>query len=139
MNFLPEEDQDFLAAKQITYELVVERLPDGNERRGVVFTNFALDGHLSSIVAGATQPCRSCGVLVLIPFGYSTTRLDSFYTSTALKRADGAMPINTAPDHDLFGRKWQFWSRHLGENEWRAGQDGLDTYLQYVRAELQKA
>ena len=74
----------------------------------------------------------------LIPPQYATTKLDSFYTRPHLKRQDGSDPQNTAADQEVFDTKWQFWSRHLTDNQWRPDIDGLETYLQYVRDELRK-
>jgi hypothetical protein len=83
--------------------------------------------------------CASCDLLIQIPSGYSTTKLDSFYTRPVLKRSNGTHPDCAASEQPLFGESWQFWSRHLQDNEWRPGTDGMETFLQYVRAELKKA
>ncbi len=139
MNFLPEDDQQFLKAKELAHELKTERLPDGNERRGVLFPGFRFESNLAAIIDEGLAACSSCDMIVLIPSGYSTTRLDSFYTSPRLKRLDGGDPHQAAGEQELFGSKWQFWSRHLDDSDWRDGQDGLETFLQYVRDELRKA
>lgn len=139
MTFLPEDDQDYLSTKGLAFEEKSERLPDGGERRGVVFPAFEFGGNLHSTIDSGLEPRSKCDVLVLIPPGYSTTKLDSFYTSPRLKRADGADPDRATGEAEIFGTKWQFWSRHLEDHEWRIGEDGLGTYLQYVRAELRKA
>jgi hypothetical protein len=78
-------------------------------------------------------------LMILIPKGYSTTKLDSFYTVPHLKRANGSDPNSASGRETIFGREWQFWSRHLTEREWRPGIDGLETYLQYVQVELRGA
>jgi hypothetical protein len=139
VTFLPEEDQDHLAAKQLEHETLTERLANGNERRAILLPKFPFDGSLYSTTTGQLQPCSSCELLILIPQGYATTKLDSFYTYPRLKRADGADPDRATGEEDMFGKKWQFWSRHLDDTKWRPGTDGLATFLLYVRAELRKA
>jgi hypothetical protein len=140
MSFLPEDDLEVLKRREIVYELKVEKLPDGNERRAIVFPGFTFEGNLYTENENGRVPCLTCDLLVIVPSGYATTRLDSFYTIPILKRADGQDPECAAGRADLFGRNgWQFWSRHLTESEWRVGIDGLETFLQYIRAELRRA
>lgn len=139
MSFLPEEDQEYLAENGITYELLTESLPDGTERRGVLFPGFTFTGSLRSGQNGASAPCDRCDLLVLIPHQYATTKLDSFYTLPRLKRQDGSDPQNANNETPLFGKTWQFWSRHLNDSDWRQGVDGLRTFISYIRGELKKS
>lgn len=139
MNFLPEEDQEFLESNGIKYELLTEKSSDGAERRGVLFQNFAFAGSLRLQKDGMLVVCQSCDLLVLIPDGYATTKLDSFYTLPRLKRPDGADPQAANVETALFQKAWQFWSRHLDDKEWRVGIDGLRSYLSYIRSELRSA
>jgi hypothetical protein len=139
MSFLPEEDQEFLDGNGITHELLTEKTPEGTERRGVFFPSFAFGGNLRAQNGSGLTPCASCDVLVIVPDGYATTKLDSFYTLPRLKRADGSDPQNATGDTALFGKSWQFWSRHLDDNDWRVGTDNLRTYLSYLRGELRNA
>ena len=139
MSFLPEEDQEFLDGNGIKYELLTEKTPDGAERRGVLFPGFAVVGDLRVQKDGALAACETCDVLVMVPDGYATTKLDSFYTVPRLKRSDGGDPQAATGDTPLFGKSWQFWSRHLDDKDWRAGTDGLRTYLSYIRAEFRNA
>lgn len=136
MSFLPEDDVEYLKAKQIPHELKEEKLPNGTERRGVVFPSFAFSGNLQAVDGNGQL---ACDLLILIPTGYATTKLDSFYTRPFLKKPSGSDPQAASGQQDLFGQQWQFWSRHLADGEWRAGQDGLETFLQYVRSELNRA
>jgi hypothetical protein len=76
---------------------------------------------------------------VLIPSGYATTKLDSFYTLAHLKRPNGTDPQNATVVQALFQKNWQFWSRHLEDADWRVGKDGLRTFLSYIRNELRNA
>jgi hypothetical protein len=139
MSFLPEEDQEFLDSNDITHELLVEKLPDGKERRGVLFAGFGFTGNLHLPNESGLVHCESCDLLVVVPDGYATTKLDSFYTLPRLKRPDGSDPQNANTETVLFQKSWQFWSRHLDDNAWRVGIDGLRTYLSYIRGELRNA
>ena len=138
MTFLPEEDQEYLDSSGIRHELLTEA--DGNiKRRGVLLPGFALAGNLRAQQNGSLVVPETCDVLILIPEGYATTKLDSFYTSPHLKRADGSDPQAATGTPTLFGKPWQFWSRHLDDSDWRVGVDCLRTYLSYIRGELRGA
>jgi Prokaryotic E2 family E len=139
MTFLPEEDQEFLDDNGVAYELKTEKLPDGTERNAILFPAFAVNGNLRAQVEGQPVMPSTCELLILMPIGYATTKLDSFYTSPHLKRPDGTDPDRATGPVDLFGKPWQFWSRHLEDSDWRVGIDGLRTYLSYIRAELRSA
>lgn len=136
MTFLPEDDVEFLERKAIPYELKSETLPDGTARNGVLFPGFRFSGSLFTSDSNQLVSCTTCDLMILIPPQYATTKLDSFYTRPYLKRQDGSDPQNTAIDQEFFGTKWQFWSRHLGDNQWRPDIDGLETYLLHVRDAL---
>lgn len=139
MSFLPEEDVEFLESNGIKYELLVETLPNGTVRRGVFLPGFVFAGNLRVQKDAALIPWGTCDLVILIPDGYATTKLDSFYTMPRLKRADGADPQNANAETPLFGKPWQFWSRHLDDNAWRVGVDGLRTFIAYVREALRSA
>jgi len=136
MNFLPEDDREYLEAKGLAFDLKEESLPDGTQRRGIVFPGLGFEGNLHSSVDGQLVRRSACDVMILIPHGYSTTKLDCFYTMPRLKRADGTDPDRATGETEVFGSKWQFWSRHLADGDWRPGIDGLDTFLRYVWVEL---
>jgi Prokaryotic E2 family E len=139
MSFLPENDQDFLDDTGIKYKLLVEKMPDGTERNGVLFPDFSFTGNLRTLKDGVLVQCAICDLLVLIPKGYSTTKLDSFYTLPWLKRPDGVDPVNANNATPLFEKSWQFWSRHLDDADWRPGKDDLRMFLSYIRNELRIA
>lgn len=136
--FLPEADQDFLLAKEIKYELLSETVGD-DVRHGIKFVDFQLPETLFIRQEGGLVSGQAVDVLVLIPKGYDKARLDSWYVSPAVFLASG-QPANCAgSEAELFGRTWQFWSRHLDEADWREGIDGLETYLTYIQAGLREA
>ncbi len=139
MSFLPEDDQEFLDENCIRHELLSEKLPNGTDRRGVLFPGFEFNGNLWVAGNGNLVSCTACDLLVLIPNGYATTKLDSFYTLPRLKRPGGIDPQATTGEQILFDKPWQFWSRHLEDADWRVGKDGLRSYLSYIRNELWSA
>jgi Prokaryotic E2 family E len=139
MSFLPEEDQEFLCGNNIQYEELIEVMPDGNERRGVLFPAFSFSSRLRTMEGGSLVTVDTCDLLVLITEGYATTKLDSFYTVPRLKLADGKVPQNADGETVLFGKTWQFWSRHLDDTDWRVGVDSLRTFISYIRGELRNA
>jgi Prokaryotic E2 family E len=136
-SFLPEEDQDFLRAKSLKHALLREEVGT-EERRGIEFLDFLLPPNLYLRKEGALVAGGNVSLLVVIPKGYAKVRLDSWYVSPPVYRADGSPADCAGSESDLFGRKWQFWSRHLTESEWRDGADGLEVYLQYIRSGLRQ-
>src|SRR5438270_675389 len=129
MSFLPEDDQEFLDDNGLKYELLTEKMPDGTDRNGVLFPGFTFTGNLRALKDGAPVQCDTCDLLIVIPKGYSTTKLDSFYTLPWLKRPDGTDPVNATVATPLFGKTWQFWSRHIDDKDWHQGKDDLRVFL----------
>lgn len=134
--FLPEDDQDFLRKKGISHRFHTEGQGDAR-RRAIEFMDLTIPPNLFKRDAnGLMVPAGTASILVLIPKGYSKTKLDSWYVRPALKLSNGSPITATGDNQDLFQQSWQFWSRHLDDKEWRPGIDGLETYLQYIRAGL---
>jgi hypothetical protein len=137
--FLPEDDQDFLRKKGIPHRFHSDGQGDAL-RRAIEFVDFAIPSNLFKRDAnGVMVPAGTASILVLIPKGYSKTKLDSWYVRPALKLSNGSLIIATGDNQGLFQQSWQFWSRHLDDKEWRPGIDSLETYLQYIRAGLRDA
>jgi E2/UBC family protein E len=136
-SFLPEDDQDFLQIKGIKHTLHEEDIGNGERRYGVEFIEQPLPPNLYVRSGnGHLVPGSTVSVLVLIPKGYAKTQLDSWYVFPAVFLGDGQAADRANGEAALFGRTWQFWSRHLASGEWREGVDGLETYLQYIRSGL---
>jgi hypothetical protein len=134
--FLPEDDQDFLRKKGVPHRFHSEGQGDAL-RRAIEFVDFTVPPNLFKRDAnGPIVPACKAHILVLIPKGYSKAKLDSWYVQPALMLANGTLVDRANSQQDMFGRSWQFWSRHLDEKEWRPGIYGLETYLQYIRAGL---
>lgn len=135
--FLPEDDQDFLRRKIIPHRFHCEGQGE-TQRRAIEFVGFTIPPNLYKRQDDGTfVPAERANVLILIPKGYSKTRLDSWYVQPALILANGAFADRANSEQVLFERRWQFWSRHLLDSEWRENIDGLETYIQYIRSGLQ--
>jgi hypothetical protein len=134
-NFLPDEDVDFLREKELSYKLVSENI-GAEVRRGIIFPDYRLPSNLHVKVDGSLVPGGAVDLLIIIPKGYTKTRLDSWYLSPGAYLANGQPADRANGESRLFERDWQFWSRHLSAEEWRSDVDGLHTYLNYVRAGL---
>jgi hypothetical protein len=136
-SFLPEDDQDFLRLKAIKHALLQEDA-NGEKRYGVEFLDFPLPGNLYLRKDNILTAGGNVSLMVLIPKGYAKARLDSWYVLPAVFLANGQPADRAGGETALFGRTWQFWSRHLSDSEWRDGIDGLETYLQYIRSGLRQ-
>jgi hypothetical protein len=136
--FLPEEDQDFLGSKRLPYALREETV-DGQKRQGVEFNEFPVPPNLGRRIDGKVETGGNFRLLVVIPVGYPKAKLDSWYAIPRLVHLDGSEVDRANGEQTLFGETWQFWSRHLEEGDWNPDQNGLDTYLQYIRSGLRKA
>lgn len=137
---LPEEDVEFLAEKNFAHNLVSEEVAGGTEaRRGIIISGVPVPQNLREVTPNGLVERGDCEVMILVPSGYATTKLDSFYTRPHLKRSDSNEPGATSFPQRLFGEDWQFWSRHLDDKDWRPGVDGIATYLTYVKNELRGA
>ena len=134
MSFLPEDDVDYLSSKGFKYVLKEER-----PEKGILISDFPFVGNLYELEADKLLARATCELLILIPEGYSTTRLDNFYTRPFLKKVDRSDPTNANGRETHFGLEWQFWSRHLTDEEWKKSARGLEVWIPYVRAALQNA
>lgn len=119
---LPEEDQEWLDACGLEYELVAE----GGVLR-VVLHNFPTPGGYNHSHVEAN---------VRIEAGYPDSQIDMAYFHPPLVRLDGKAIAATCDD--VFdGRVWQRWSRHrTGINPWRPSVDNLATHFALVETWL---
>lgn len=119
---LPEADEQYLAAKGISYEL----LPGASE---VFFV-------AKNLAVSATKYDRAQTDLMLrIPNGYPNAGLDMFWVDPPLQLQTGGYPVSADRFEDYAGRRWQRFSRHLA-TAWRPGVDGMGSFLALVLAEL---
>jgi hypothetical protein len=78
-------------------------------------------------------------LLLRLPAGFPDARPDMFWLSPAVAYQDGQIPSGSEQREDHLGRNWQRWSRHLGDRDWRPGIDTLQSYLRFVRTNLEAA
>lgn len=125
--FLPEFDREYLITKGHQFE----EITDGN-RHGLIIRNYDLPSdkynHLTS------------DLLILIPNGYPDARPDMWYFFPAILLMPGNRMARQTQANIVFeGKTWQRWSRHYPASEWRAGIDGIHTYLKKVDTALRIA
>jgi hypothetical protein len=122
-DLLPESDVEYLRAKGFQYRAV----QDG----GVValtILEFELPPHYAPV---------KCELMVRLPSSYPNAHPDMFWTIPTIARANGGSPQAADVFEPYLGRQWQRWSRHF-QGTWRAGIDGLASYLAVIRRELEK-
>jgi hypothetical protein len=119
---LPEADEEYLATKGISYEL----LTGASE-----FFFIAKDLSVSPTKWDRPQT----DLMLRIPNGYPNAGLDMFWVDPSLHLRTGGFPVSADYFEDLAGRRWQRFSRHLA-TPWRPGVDGIGSFLALVLAEL---
>ena len=122
---LPEADRRYLIDKDFKVEIVTEKKQTALVLREVQLpqNRFQAD---------------KCDLLVMLPSGYPDAAPDMFYADPWLKiKGSDSFPYKADKAHQFAGRSWQRWSRH--NSEWRAGVDGLRTFLQRVFTALESA
>lgn len=121
---LPEEDEEYLNEAGFDWEL----FPDGDRAGFLVIRGFDVSG------GGLTPPVTD--LMIRIPAQYNMAKLDMWYCDPPVTH-NGRYP--TAAEHFevYLDRRWQRFSRHLNEGQWRAGVDNLRTFLRHIYRELQ--
>jgi hypothetical protein len=119
---LPEHDVQYLAEREITYEIVTDA-----GMVCVLLPNWKLPDGLN--VAETT-------VLLRLAAGYPDVAPDMWWCSPAIRRADGSIIPATDLTEQHLGRSWQRWSRHFRAGQWKSGIDGLESYIALVNAEF---
>lgn len=120
---LPEDDEEFLKRKGFNWELI-----PGGEGGCLVVKDYS--------VSPEVFDRDKTDLMIRIPAGYNTAKLDMFYADPPLHLRGGSFP--QAADHfeEHAQRKWQRFSRHLPK-PWRAGLDGLPMFFALIQQELQ--
>ncbi|MEO8608832.1 MAG: E2/UBC family protein [Chloroflexota bacterium] len=121
---LPEPDEEFLRDKGYQWELQSA----GNEQL-LIFHNYALPTGKYTL--------EVVDLLVKIPAGYPTTNPDMFFLAQNVLKVDGTIP-QSVTQTSINSGTWNQWSRHYPPNTWRAGIDGLESYMLVVRKDLEK-
>ena len=118
---LPEPDADYLASKCANVEVI----KNGSDVHAIFHDHDFPEAY---------QP-RQADLLIIIPAGYPSTKLDMFWTCPDVKLKDGKWPISSEVHQDFHGRSWQRWSRHIN---WRGGIDNLRTFVTSVQREIER-
>ena|SRR3989442_3160897 len=118
---LPEEDREFLGARNIAFELTST----------TGWINVIIKGYR---LPGAYVP-ETCDLLLRLPPGYPNANPDMFWTTPGVRLRNGAAPLAADVVETYDGHNWQRWSRH--NQTWRAGTDSIQTKLRAVRTELE--
>lgn len=125
MGILPKSDQEYLTAKNVTFEELIV-----GDQKGIVFKYIPL--------LPGKYDATSVDVLVLLPPGYPDIGPDMFYTLPWIKLIPANQYPKAANQPVAFsGKNWQRWSRH--SNEWRPGKDGMSTILKRIEHALEIA
>lgn len=126
--FLPSKDRSYLHGKQIKYREI-----NNGAYKGLIIDDFNIFP-----IEKFTQ--EKASLLIILPTGYPDVPPDMFYFSPELKlKASGTFPAQADQFPIYFNQKWQQWSRHAPASEWRAGKDGIHSYLQRVYTALNNA
>jgi hypothetical protein len=121
---LPEEDEAFLRGKGFDWSLC----PDGDSGL-LVIRGFPVNA--------ARYDHASTDLMIRIPAGYNMAKLDMWYVDPPLRlKESNQFPHQAAEFEQHGGRRWQRFSRHLPDGKWRAGIDGLPTFLALINSEL---
>lgn len=120
---LLESDEQHLTGKGYSYDVEVE-----SNVLHLIIHNFPIPPVYSP---------NSVDLLIRIPPGYPNAKLDMFWTSPHVKLSNGSDPDRAGIFEQYVGRRWQRWSRHW-PCAWRAGVDGLDTFIASIHNELQR-
>lgn len=122
---LPATDHHYLQTEQITY-----RAFEDAGMLCVLFEAFPMPAGLSA---------DHVDVLLRLAPLYPDAAPDMWWVSPALTDENGTVIPGTEVTEKYCGRSWQRWSRHLDPTMWRAGVDGLHTFVALLRNELTKA
>jgi hypothetical protein len=111
---LRESDEAVLREKNYNFEVVKE------------------NGFICIVLRGFHFPPayipREADLMIRLPSGFPSAHPDMFWTSPDVKLISGKYPLQCANHQTYLGKDWQRWSRHWN-HPWRAGTDGLNTYL----------
>ena len=125
---LPSNDRNYLESKGFAYR----EINDG-ALKGLIIDNF-------SVIPEGKFNVSASSLLILLPQGYPDVPPDMFYFHPELKlTANNSYPDRANSKPSYFQIAWQCWSRHAPATDWRAGIDGIHSYIQRVLAALKDA
>lgn len=121
---LPEADIEYLANKNMDYELV----PFNNNQLLIIHNYKMPPAYTPDVV----------DFLVVIPPGYPNDNPDMFFVKPNVKLSNGNAPLAAEGIVNYHTEGWQQFSRHFNSAKWRPGIDGLAQYLTVMHHELNK-
>ncbi len=78
-------------------------------------------------------------LLIRLPGGFPDAAPNMFWLDPPARNQSDAEPAGADQRESYVGRSWQRWSRHLSAAEWRPGIDNLQSYMRFVRTNLEAA
>jgi hypothetical protein len=121
---LPDRDVAHLVDKRLNYDLI----EDGG-MLCVLLPDYPLpEGY---------EP-RATTLLLRLPPGYPDAAPDMYWCDPPVRLAAGGVLPAADSFESYLGRSWQRFSRHLQSGAWRAGSDGLASYLSLIRADMER-
>lgn len=125
MSILPDHELAYLTDKGLTFEEINE-----GGQPALVLKQYLLP------TGKYDQP--SADILILLPPGFPDAPPDMFYLFPWVKLTQGnRYPRAADVAHNFRGISWQRWSRH--SQEWRAGRDGLPTFIKRIQHAIETA
>jgi hypothetical protein len=119
---LPDNDEAYLRDRNLAHSIA-----DEANMLCVVINSYRLpDGYDHT----------EADLLLRLSSGYPDIRPDSWWISPGIKLADGREVRATEVIETHLGRDWQRWSRHLDDQQWQPGTDGLENYIALIEQEL---
>ena len=122
---LPQADKAFLLERGLAYDAILEA------------------GMTCVVIAQWPLPTgfdrKAADLLVRLSPGYPDVHPDMWWFDPPVHLFDGG----SLPATDAFewhcGRRWQRWSRHFSQGQWRSGVDGLESFLALIRRDLERS
>lgn len=81
----------------------------------------------------------SANLLLRLETGYPDIKPDMWWFTPAIQRLDDRQIPRTETENVYFERKWQRWSRHLTDEQWKPGIDSIQSYMTVIRQDLKSA
>ena len=78
----------------------------------------------------------SADLLLRLENGYPDIKPDMWWFTPAIQRLDDRQIPGTEVDEVFFGLKWQRWSRHLANEQWKPGIDSIQSYISILKQDL---
>lgn len=125
--FLPEFDKDYLNSKEYRYEEI-----ESAGKKGLIIHDYVLPENKYNV--------EKSDLLILFKPGYPDIPIDMWYFNPeVLLLPDNKKAAQTNVNINFNNMTWQRWSRHFPKTEWRAGRDGIHTFLKRVNKALEVA